>query len=198
MLRRYPLAPVVVGECAAKMWATRGAKGSTAMSMADRDKPVRASDVTRRDFLRAGGAGVGVLGLGWHELEALGRSTSRSERSVILLLLVGGPSQLETWDPKPDAPAEVRGPFGSIQTTCPGVRISEYLPRTAARFDRLAIVRSVHHDAAPIHETGFQLLQTGRSGGSGDGEYPHFGSVVARLRNCQTPCRHSASSPARS
>ena len=111
------------------------------------------------------------------------RATS-AERSVILLLLVGGPSQLETWDPKPDAPAEVRGPFGSIATRCPGVRISEHLPRMATRMDRLAIVRSVHHDAAPIHETGYQLLQTGRLCRAGE-EHPHIGSVVARLKGAR-------------
>ena len=84
----------------------------------------------------------------------------KSERSVILLLLVGGPSQIETWDPKPDAPAEVRGPFSTIATRCPGVRISKHLPRMAARMDRLAIVRSINHDSVPIHETGYQLIQT--------------------------------------
>jgi hypothetical protein len=102
------------------------------------------------------------------------------ERSVILLLLVGGPSQLETFDPKPDAPVEVRGPFRSIATRIPGIRVSEHLPRLAARIDRVALVRSVHHDAAPIHETGYQLLQTGRLCRSGE-ESPHFGSIVSRI-----------------
>jgi hypothetical protein len=102
------------------------------------------------------------------------------ERSVILLLLVGGPSQLETFDPKPEAPPEIRGPFGSIETRIPGVRVSEHLPRLAARMDRVALVRSVHHDAAPIHETGHQLLQTGRLCRAGE-EFPHLGSVVARI-----------------
>ncbi len=95
-------------------------------------------------------------------------------------MLVGGPSQLETWDPKPEAPAEVRGPFRSIATKVPGVRISEHLPRLAARLDRLALVRSVHHDEAPIHETGHQLLQTGRLCGPGE-EQPHLGAVAARM-----------------
>jgi hypothetical protein len=84
------------------------------------------------------------------------------------------------WDPKPDAPAEIRGPFGSIATKCPGVRVCEHLPRLAVRFDKIALVRSVHHDAAPIHETGHQLLQTGRLCRAGE-EHPHFGSVVAKL-----------------
>jgi uncharacterized protein (DUF1501 family) len=95
-------------------------------------------------------------------------------------MLVGGPSQLETWDPKPEAPEEVRGPFGSIATRVPGVRISEHLPRLAARMDRLALVRSVHHDEAPIHETGHQLIQTGQLCGPGE-EHPHLGAVAARL-----------------
>ena len=123
-------------------------------------------------------------GLACTEPAAAASVDSTSERSVILLLLVGGPSQLETWDPKPDAPADVRGPFRSIATVCPGVRISEHLPRMAARMDRLAIVRSVHHETAPIHETGYQLLQTGRLCRAGE-EHPHIGSVVARLEGAR-------------
>jgi Protein of unknown function (DUF1501) len=137
-------------------------------------------ELGRRDLLRLGGMGVGWLGVG---APALARGSSLelpADRSVILLLLLGGPSQLETWDPKPDAPAEVRGPFGSIATRCPGVRISEHLPRLAARMDRLAIIRSLHHDEAPIHETGCQLLQTGRLCRAGE-EAPHFGSLAARV-----------------
>jgi hypothetical protein len=124
------------------------------------------------------GLGAGTLSLGGHN--APGASGSRPERSVILLLLVGGPSQLETFDPKPDAPAEIRGPFGSIATSCPGIRVSEHLPRLSTRMDRVALVRSVYHDEAPIHETGHQLLQTGRLCRAGE-ESPHFGSVVARV-----------------
>ncbi|WP_337174859.1 DUF1501 domain-containing protein, partial [Paludisphaera sp.] len=98
-------------------------------------------------------------------------------RSVILLMLVGGPSQLETFDPKPDAAEDVRGPFGSIATRLPGVRVCEHLPGVAARMDKLALIRSLHHDQAPIHETGLQLMQTGRF--SRDGEHPHFGAVAS-------------------
>ncbi len=136
--------------------------------------------VTRRDFLRVGGVGLGAWGLSLGGRNAFSAAESAPERSVILLLMVGGPSQLETFDPKPDAPSEIRGPFGSIATRCPGVRISEHLPRLASRFDRVALIRSVSHDAAPIHETGHQLLQTGRLCRAGE-EAPHLGSVVARL-----------------
>ena len=136
--------------------------------------------VMRRDLFKAAGLGLGSVGLGLAGGVVHADIAASPERSVILLLLVGGPSQLETWDPKPDAPASVRGPFGSIVTRCPGVRICEHLPRLAQRMDRLAIIRSVHHDSAPIHEAGHQLLQTGRLCKEGL-EHPHFGAVATRL-----------------
>jgi uncharacterized protein (DUF1501 family) len=138
------------------------------------------SVTTRREFLQLGGMGLSSLGLSRPGWDALVGGVPRSERALILLLLVGGPSQLETWDPKPDAPSTVRGPFRSIATRCPGVRVCEHLPRMAALLDRVALVRSVYHDAAPIHETGQQLLQTGRMCLAGE-EHPHVGSVVAHL-----------------
>ena len=85
----------------------------------------------------------------------------------------------ETWDPKPDAPTEVRGPFRSIATSVPGTRISEHLPRLASLTHRYAIVRSVHHAAPPVHEAGLQLLQTGRLAQAGV-EFPHFGAVLSQ------------------
>jgi hypothetical protein len=150
------------------------------MHTAGRGHSPTCTQVSRRDFLRVGGVGFVACGLSLDGLSATRAAESGSERSVILLLLVGGPSQLETFDPKPDAPAEIRGPFGSIATSCPGIRVSEHLPRLASRMDRVALVRSVYHDAAPIHETGHQLLQTGRLCRTGE-ESPHIGSVVARL-----------------
>src|SRR4051812_44656178 len=87
--------------------------------------------VTRRGFLQAGGASVAGMSLAGLP-EAVGAGPAHG-RSVILLMLVGGPSQLETWDPKPDAPAEIRGPFETIATSVPGVRICEHLPRMARR-----------------------------------------------------------------
>lgn len=140
------------------------------------------SGLSRRGFIKAGG--LGTLGLSvagpTGAQGAVSRSGSDLERAVILLMLVGGPSQLETFDPKPDAPSEVRGPFGSIETTVPGVRLNEFLPKLARRMDRVALVRSLHHDASPIHETGHQLVQTGRLCRLGQ-EHPHAGAVVARM-----------------
>jgi uncharacterized protein (DUF1501 family) len=133
---------------------------------------------TRRDFLKAGS--MAGLGLACGGLTATAAELPSNDRAVILLLLVGGPSQLETFDPKPDAPAEVRGPFGSIATRVPCVRICEHLPGLARRLDRVALVRSLHHDAAPIHETGHQLVQTGRLVRTGE-DVPHAGSVVSRV-----------------
>jgi hypothetical protein len=113
-------------------------------------------ELTRRDVLRASGmAGVGLMVGG-------GAMPARGEKSLILLLLVGGPSQLDSFDPKPNAPSTVRGPFRSISTCVPGIRVCEHLPLLANRLDRVALVRSLSHDTAPMHEVGLQLLQTGR------------------------------------
>lgn len=136
--------------------------------------------LTRRDFLRAGALSAGAVGLSLGDLDAAGFGRA-NDVNCILLFLVGGPSQLDTWDPKPDAPAEVRGPFRPVRTNVPGVVLAETFPRMAARADRYALVRSVHHDAAPIHETGHQLMQTGRLFKAGV-EHPHYGAVLSYLR----------------
>jgi hypothetical protein len=135
--------------------------------------------VSRRGFLRAGAATVGAAGV---TLAGPGRVlANRSQRSCILLFLCGGPSQLDTWDLKPAAPSQVRGPFKPIATTVPGMQICEHFPRMAQLARHYTIVRSVHHAAAPIHETGFQLMQTGRLFRLGQ-EQPHYGAVLSRLR----------------
>ena len=127
------------------------------------------SPIHRRDFLKTTALAAGALGLSAPRARA--RSPQKTER-VILMMLTGGPSQLETFDPKPDAPSDVRGPFGTTATRIPGVRFSEHLPGLASLSDKLAIVRSVYHHDAPIHETGMQLLQTGQLA-KGDVESPH-------------------------
>ena len=90
---------------------------------------------SRRWFLQTGLAGLAGLTLPG----LLRANPSRPRKSVILIWLSGGPSQLDTWDPKPNAPAEIRGPFQSIATKVPGVRVNEHLPLQASIMDRLAI-----------------------------------------------------------
>lgn len=131
--------------------------------------------LNRRDFLRVGALSVGAVGLG---LPGLAAPAGR-QGSCILLMLVGGPSQLDTFDPKPAAPSGIRGPFRPVASRVPGLQMCEHLPRLAGLADRLALVRSVHHEAAPIHETGHQLLQTGRLAAAWDP--PHLGAVASRL-----------------
>jgi uncharacterized protein (DUF1501 family) len=116
----------------------------------------------RREFLRAGFAGLSGLTL--HELIALrarAASGSVGEQTALLVVwLQGGASHLETYDPKPDAPAEIRGPFGSIATRAEGVRISELLPLHAAVADRFTILRSLAHTGF-CHQQGNQQMFTG-------------------------------------
>jgi len=133
--------------------------------------------VTRRDFLRVGG--MGVVGLKLAE-KARAMHPSHKPRNCILIQLAGGPSQLETFDPKPDALREIRGPLRPIQTSIPSVLISESLPKIAERLDQMTLIRSLHHREAPIHETGLQLLHTGRLS-RGNVRYPSFGSVIKRI-----------------
>src|SRR5947209_1668282 len=106
--------------------------------------------LTRREILRAGALGLGGLTLpGLLRLQQTAAASPAARparaRSVILLFLSGGPSHLDMWDLKPDAPEEIRGTFRPTATSVPGVHICEHLPRTAALADRLAILRSVRH-----------------------------------------------------
>ncbi len=137
---------------------------------------------TRRGFLRAGGIGLGGLSLAQllaHEAAA--GAAAKSENSVIVLWMRGGPSQHETWDPKPLAPAEYRGAFGATATAVPGVQICDLLPRSAALFDKWAVVRSLHHDNAG-HSAGDQILFTGHPPGRNPdvNVHPSCGSIVSR------------------
>ena len=136
------------------------------------------TSVSRRDFLRVGGLSVVSLSVAEQAARAKMKAGA-DQRSCIFILMTGGPSQLETFDPKPEAPAEVRGPLKAVSTAVPGLMLSESLPGLAQRADKFTVIRSLYHDAAPIHETGQQLLQTGRLARRG-AQYPSFGSVVAK------------------
>jgi hypothetical protein len=108
--------------------------------------------IRRRDFLSSA------------TLPLFGMKNAVRDRSCIVLRLTGGPSQLDTWDMKPDAPSEIRGPFRPIRTNVPGIEISEIFPRMARHADKFAIIRSVHHTAM-THAEAEQLfgLPAGRS-----------------------------------
>jgi hypothetical protein len=136
------------------------------------------TNYSRRDFLKATALTTTAATVGL--LPSTSSPNSPKEMNCILIVLVGGPSQIDTWDPKPSAPLEVRGPFKTIPTKVPGVYLSELFPRMASVADRFSIVRSVHHTAAPIHETGLQLMQTGHLF-TEERHYPHYGSVVSHL-----------------
>jgi len=149
----------------------------------DADKPVHFCDgLTRRDFLHAGS--LGLLGLtlpDFFGLKAMGAVNPNKDVNCILMMLVGGPSQLDTWDMKPNAPAEIRGPYKPIPTNVDGIRICEIFPRMAKQADKWSLVRSVYHTAAAVHDTGHQMMQTGRlfQGGL---EYPNFGCVLTKVK----------------
>lgn len=116
--------------------------------------------VTRRDLLHVGALSpLGLSLAGWSRATASERTTPAangfgSAKRCVLLYLWGSPSQIDTFDPKPDAPAEIRGALGSIQTALPGVRVGEIFPRLAKRLDRVTVLRSLTHNT-PIHGTAF-------------------------------------------
>lgn len=138
----------------------------------------------RRRLLQSGGVLLSSLTLS-DILRGRARAGNASaDTSVIFVTLGGGPSQFETYDPKPEAPAEYRGSFRPIATRVPGEHLCELFPRQAALMDRLAIVRSVHHTQAShiaqhIVETGYDLQN---SANARKGEMPSIGSVVSKVR----------------
>jgi hypothetical protein len=112
--------------------------------------------------------------------------------SVILIWLSGGPGHMETWDPKPHAPAEYRGPLAAIDTSVPGVQFSELMPQQAALMDQLAVLRTVNHGSGD-HTKGNHWMLTGFEGpafnapDNRDQRRPALGSAVARVRRSNRP-----------
>lgn len=136
----------------------------------------------RRDFLQVGSLGAAGIGLAQFEAaRAAGLVDPATDRNGIMIFNLGAPSQLDTWDMKPQAPAEIRGPFQPINTSAPGITVSELFPGMARHADKIALIRSVFHTAAAVHDTGHQMMQTGRlfSGGL---ETPHVGCVLGFLK----------------
>ncbi|HKB06032.1 MAG TPA: DUF1501 domain-containing protein, partial [Gemmataceae bacterium] len=148
----------------------------------DAPKPASLCDSpTRRDFLHAGS--LATLGLTLPGYLRAKESTGAKDGDVncIMLFLLGGPSHIDTWDMKPKAPAEVRGPFQPIKTKAPGIEISEIFPRMAQHADKFSLVRSVYHTATAVHDTGHQMMQTGRLF-TGGVEHPHIGCSLGYLK----------------
>src|SRR5262245_8935905 len=161
--------------------------------------------LTRREWLRVGG--LGVCGLSLPGLLAA-RQASAAERTsrqpdgaagrqsaggkakaCIVMFHLGGPPQHETWDPKPDAPVEIRGPFHPINTSVPGLRVCELMPRTARLADRLAVLRAVSTDDNAHSSSGYWMLtgvphvptnsENAKPGAPND--HPCVGALVRRL-----------------
>ena len=142
----------------------------------------RCDGVSRRDALRLGLlAGFGLSLTDLLRLQAASADTRRSGRreiSCILLWLDGGPSHLDTFDPKPDAPGEIRGDFNPIPTNVAGIQLCEHLPRTAQVMNHVALIRSITHELGN-HDTGSHFLLTGHRPTPAVA-YPSLGSIVAR------------------
>ncbi len=143
---------------------------------------------SRRDVLRYGT--LGALSLfwdGWRRAEASGPAGRRRARAVILIFNSGAPSHLDLFDPKPEAPDNVRGPFRPVATSVPGVRVSELLPRLATRAHHLALLRTVHHEHTQ-HNAGMYWSIVGRPYrldstliNPGRADYPGLGTLVGWL-----------------
>jgi hypothetical protein len=160
------------------------------MPVFDRRSPRLCDGLTRREVLRVGG--LSALGLslpGLLQARAAG-GTSGKAKSCIVLFLMGGPPQQSTWDPKPDAPPEVRGDFGPVDTNVPGIRISSVLPNLTRHADKLCILRAVSTGDNAHSSSGYQMLtgvphnplnaENVNPGPPND--WPTLGAIVRRLR----------------
>lgn len=159
---------------------------------------------SRRRFMTgtvaAGGAGLALGDILRLQADAAERGSAVPDTAVIQFWLGGGPSQFETFDPKPDAPAEIRGPYGAIPSKLPGALVCEMLPLTAGVLDRATIVRSFTHGTND-HFVGTRWCMNGHAEVDDRADYPSSGAVVSRFRNgtsdmptyallCDEPTRH--------
>lgn len=138
---------------------------------------------TRRSFLQAGAAGLAGMTLpNLLSLEAAGAVDPGKAKikNCITIFLVGSPGHLDTWDMKPEAPAEVRGKYSPISTNVAGVQICEHFPLMARMMDKVALIRSLHHKTGSTHENGQRWMMTGQDFNA-DSMKPHMGSIVSRI-----------------
>jgi len=142
----------------------------------------------RRGFLRSGAFGAAGLTLS-HLLKTEATAASPKKfNNVIILWMRGGPSHIDMWDPKPDAPAEIRGEFGTMNTPVPGIRLTDMLPETGKIIKKWSIVRSLHHHDAG-HSAGDQICFTGYNSGPAPDEniHPSIGSIVSKQIGHENP-----------
>jgi len=158
--------------------------------------------LSRRQLLQVGGASVFGLSLPQLLAAEARRSAGSTPRAdaLIVVFLNGGPSHLDMWDMKPEAPAEVRGPFKPIATSLPGVQLCEYLPQLARHMHRCTLVRSVHHSVNNAHAAAVYTALTGHDrgeigGGARPTDNPAIGSVVGMLRPPTRPVVNYVSMP---
>ena len=145
----------------------------------------------RREFLRAGTLALGGLTLPELLCRRANATSSTKQTSVILFWMWGGPSQLETYDMKPEAPTEYRGPLNPISTNVPGMEICEYMPLQAKIADKFSIIRSLHHKMSSHNDGSIEVL-TGKTPTVPDptstakSEHPDFGMIASRSRGPRT------------
>ena len=154
--------------------------------------------VSRRSFLEAGATAMGLSLPMAMELEAAGAVDPKKQKikNCITLFLVGSPGHLDTWDMKPDAPADIRGKFKPISTAVPGVQICEHFPRMARMMDQVALIRSLHHNTGASHENGQRWMMTGHDFNAANIQ-PHMGSVISRIYGQKTSLPASIVLPAK-
>jgi hypothetical protein len=154
--------------------------------------PAYCDGLSRRSFVQIGAAGMATVGLPTilkAKEDSARRGLAKKETSVILLWLDGGPSHMDLYDLKPQAPIEYRGMWQPIPTNVPGFEISELFPRQAKVADKFSIVRSLHHGTGD-HFAGGHIMLTTRSGANGAdqaGKYPSIGSIVAKTLGPRSP-----------
>lgn len=165
-------------------------KGPFPMFEIELGKHIDCDGITRRDFLRVGSLtafGLSMAGILEAHADTVktagGKAAARKDVSIILLWLGGGPSHVDTFDPKPDAAQEYRGPFGVIPTNVKGIQLSEHLPKLAQQMDKFSILRSVTSPDGN-HETATHYMLTGYPFNPAI-EYPAYGSVLAREKGFQ-------------
>jgi len=147
----------------------------------------RRSLLDRRSFLKAGVLGAGLSLADLLRAQAAGKAAG-GNKSAIILWMRGGPSHIDMWDPKPDAPIEYRGEFGVMRTKVPGIQLGDLLPMSGRVMDKWSIIRSLHHHDAG-HSTGDQICFTGYATGPNPDEnhMPSCGAIVSKQLGHLTP-----------